>query len=64
MLSAFASVGVETFNLTLTNIEGEKVAGGYRPNRPLEELRRTVSRAAASVDRESQPLKSTPAPRQ
>jgi hypothetical protein len=44
MLSAFASVGARSFNLTLTNIEQEKVKGGYRPNTALEQLRRTIGR--------------------
>ena len=44
MLSAFASVGARAFNLTLTDIEGEKIGGGYRPNTPLEQLRRTIGR--------------------
>jgi hypothetical protein len=42
MLSAFASVGARAFNLTLTDIEGEKIK--YRPNTPLEQLRRTIGR--------------------
>ena len=46
MLSAFASVGARAFNLTLTDdTNGDKVPGGYRPNMPLEQLRRTIGRA-------------------
>jgi hypothetical protein len=51
MLSGFASVGTKAFNLTLTDIEGEKVEGGYRPNRPLEELRRTIGRVLQDAER-------------
>ncbi|MGH9354097.1 MAG: DNA-primase RepB domain-containing protein [Terriglobia bacterium] len=51
MLTAFASVGARTFNLTLTNIDGEKVKGGYRPNTPLEQLRRTIGRILQDAER-------------
>jgi hypothetical protein len=37
MLDAFASVGARRFDLTFTNIAGEKV--GFRGNRPLDQLR-------------------------
>jgi hypothetical protein len=40
MLDAFASVGAERFDLTFTDVAGEKV--GYRGNRPLAELRRAL----------------------
>ena len=33
MLDAFASVGATAFNLTLTDIKGDKTPGSYRPNR-------------------------------
>jgi hypothetical protein len=51
MLSAFASVGAKSFNLTLTDIDGEKVPGGYRPNTPLEHLRRTAGRLLQDAER-------------
>jgi len=51
MLSAFASVGARAFNLTLTNIEGEKIEGGYRPNMPLEQLRRTIGRVLHDAEK-------------
>lgn len=51
MLSAFASVGARAFNLTLTDIEGEKIEGGYKPNTPLEQLRRTIGRALQDAER-------------
>jgi len=42
MLSAFASVGVRVFDVTITDIEGEKVEGKFRAKRSVEELRRTI----------------------
>ncbi|MGH7171541.1 MAG: hypothetical protein ACRELG_14795, partial [Gemmataceae bacterium] len=41
MLDAFASVGAQCFDLTLTDPAGEKV--GFRGNRPLEQLRPAMS---------------------
>jgi hypothetical protein len=52
MLSAFASVGTKAFNLTLTDINGEKVEGGYRLNRPIEELRRRIGRILQDAARD------------
>jgi hypothetical protein len=40
MLSAFLSVGVTAFDLTLTNLAGEKV--GYQPGRSLDALRKIL----------------------
>jgi len=51
MLSAFASVGARAFNLTLTDIAGEKVEGSYRPNAPLEQLRRTIDHVLGDAAR-------------
>jgi hypothetical protein len=52
MLSAFASVGARAFNLTLTDdTNGDKVPGGYRPNAPLEQLRRTIGRVLQDAER-------------
>lgn len=51
MLSAFASAGARAFNLTLTNIDGEKIPGGYRPNTPLEQLRRTIGRILEDAEK-------------
>jgi hypothetical protein len=42
MLSAFADVGTRSFTLTLTDIDGGKMPGGYQPNRSLAEMQRTV----------------------
>ncbi|MGH9444132.1 MAG: DNA-primase RepB domain-containing protein [Terriglobia bacterium] len=52
MLSAFASVGARAFNLTITNLEQEKVEGRYRPNTPLEQLRRTIGRVLQDAGRD------------
>lgn len=43
MLTAFASVGARSFDVTMTDVNGEKT--GYQVNRSLEELRRTTGRA-------------------
>lgn len=51
MLSAFASVGARAFNLTLTDIDGEKIDGSYRPNTPLEHLRRTIGRILEDAEK-------------
>jgi hypothetical protein len=40
MLDTFASVGVQYFDLTHTNIEGEK--RGFRPKQTLEQIRRSI----------------------
>lgn len=47
MLSAFSSVGVQSFDVTLTDIQGEKVA--FRTNRHIEDLRRSIGRELAAV---------------
>lgn len=51
MLTAFASVGARAFNLTLTDSNGDKVPGGYRPNTPLDQLRRTIGRVLLDAER-------------
>ena len=40
MLDAFASVGAASFDVTLTDLAGEKT--GYQANRSVEELRRSI----------------------
>lgn len=50
MLSAFASVGARAFNLTLTDIDGNKTPGGYKANQSLEEMRRTIGRILQSAE--------------
>src|SRR5271170_6191957 len=44
MLNAFANVGTRAFHLTLTDINGDEMPGGYKSNRSLEELHRTIGR--------------------
>jgi len=49
MLAAFASVGVRSFDVTMTDIEGEKT--GFQPNRPIDELSRAIGKTlAAAID--------------
>lgn len=43
MLTAFSSVGVRSFDVTFTDIEGEKT--GFQVNRPIETLRRSIGKA-------------------
>jgi len=47
MLAAFASVGVRSFDVTMTDIEGEKT--GFQPNRPIEELSRAIGKTLAAA---------------
>lgn len=53
MLAAFASVGVRSFDVTLTDIEGEKIS--FQVNRPIETLQRSIGNAigAAIGDRQN-----------
>lgn len=53
MLAAFSSVGVHSFDVTLTDIEGEKIS--FQINRPIEALRRSIGNAigAAIGDRQN-----------
>jgi RepB DNA-primase from phage plasmid len=49
MLTAFFSVGVRSFDVTFTDIEGEKT--GFQINRPIEILRRSIGKAiGAAID--------------
>lgn len=50
MLTAFASVGATAFGVTLTNIEDEKIPRGFKPNRTVDELRRTIARALQEAE--------------
>ena len=40
MLAAFASVGAQIFDLSLTDLNGTPVKGRQRPGKSLEEMRR------------------------
>jgi hypothetical protein len=52
MLTTFANVGVHSFDLTITDIEGEKVEGKFRGNRSLSELRHTIGSTLQETERE------------
>jgi hypothetical protein len=43
MFAAFVSVGVRSFDVTITSIEGEKI--GYQVNRSVDQLRNTIDKA-------------------
>jgi hypothetical protein len=47
MLAAFSSVGVHSFDVTMTDIEGEKT--GFQINRPIEALRRSIGKAIGAA---------------
>jgi hypothetical protein len=47
MLTAFSSVGVRFFDVTITDIEGEKT--GFQISRPVEHLRRTIGKAIGAA---------------
>jgi len=49
MLDAFASVGAASFDVTLTDLAGEKT--GYQANRSVEELRRSIRACLEAADR-------------
>ena len=42
MLAAFASVGAQTFDLSLTDLAGAPVKGLQRPGKSLEEMRHSI----------------------
>jgi hypothetical protein len=44
MIGAFASVDVKAFDVSITDLAGDKVPGGFKPNRGVDELRRTIGR--------------------
>jgi hypothetical protein len=47
MLAAFSSVGVHSFDVTFTDIEGEKT--GFQIKRPIEALRRSIGKAIGAA---------------
>jgi hypothetical protein len=50
MFEAFASVGVRSFDVTFTDIDGAKIS--FQINRPIDELRRTIDKTlAAAIER-------------
>jgi len=42
MLDAFASVGVRAFDVTLTDIKGDKIPRGFQANRGVDQLRASI----------------------
>jgi hypothetical protein len=50
MLTVFASVGATAFDVTRTDLVGQKV--GYRPNRSVDELRRMIGRTLQDANRD------------
>ena len=51
MLDAFASVGVRAFDVTITDINGEKVPGAFRANRGVDQLRAGIGPALERATR-------------
>ena len=42
MLDAFAAVGVRAFDVTMTDINGDKIPRGFQPNRGVDQLRASI----------------------
>lgn len=42
MLEAFASVGVRAFDVTMTDLQGDKLPRGFQANRSVDQLRRSI----------------------
>jgi hypothetical protein len=42
MLDAFASVGVRAFDVTMTDIKGDKIPRGFQANRGVDQLRASI----------------------
>lgn len=42
MLNAFASVGVRAFDVTITDIKGDKIPRGFQANRGVDQLRASI----------------------
>jgi hypothetical protein len=51
MLAALASVGAQAFDLSLTDLNGAPVKGRQRPNKSLEEIRRSIGRVLREAER-------------
>jgi hypothetical protein len=51
MLAAFANVGARVFDLSLTDLSGAPVKGRQRPNKSLEEIRRSIGRVLREAER-------------
>ena len=42
MLNAFESVGVKAFDITMTDVNGDKIPRGFQANRGVDQLRRSI----------------------
>jgi hypothetical protein len=51
MLAAFANVGARVFDLSLTDLSGAPVKGRQRPDKSLEEIRRSIGRVLREAER-------------
>jgi hypothetical protein len=51
MLAAFATVGARVFDLSLTDLSGAPVKGQQRPDKSLEEIRRSIGRVLREAER-------------
>jgi hypothetical protein len=51
MLDAFASVGVRAFDITLTDIKGDKIPRGFQANRGLEQIRQMIDQLLRQTTR-------------
>ena len=50
MLTVFASVGARMFDLSITDLAGKPVKGLQRPDRSLEDMRRTIGRVLQDAE--------------
>jgi hypothetical protein len=50
MLTAFASVGAQVFDLSLTDLNGAPVTGRQRPGQSLEEMRHLIGRVLRNAE--------------
>ena len=51
MLAAFASVGADVFELSVTDLGGVPVKGLQRPGKSLEEMRHSIGRVLRNAER-------------
>ena len=54
MLDAFASVGVRSFDVTMTDMKGDKIPRGFQPNRGVDQLRASIG---ALIERATRPAR-------
>src|SRR5690348_6130819 len=51
MLAAFANVGAQTFDLSLTDLSGAPVKGRQRPGQSLGDMRRSIGHVLRNAER-------------